>query len=562
MATQRITRATVAAALRNSMAGESQEITDQEVRGLMLRVGPKGSRWSFRVALRGKPKRWDLGNAELHEPDWYRKLAREAHDLCRRHIDPTEHIARGIGLGISPLGVSTEQAPTWTFEQAVEAFLAEKAVTRSTATLDDYRWKLVQEKAWKPLQSHPICQIDDADVQKVLNAIAARGAYTAAEGTYRVVRALFNWCAKPGQRKTSGVAKGLIADVRPPDRPHMTEERHLEQAARQPRLPTVEELGRMMAVVRSRAMPLVLSTCIELILRTAVRRATAAPCSIQQIEEIDPKVLLKIQESGEWFAWVIPPYFMKGRKASHSQPSTLPHLIPISGDMFTNLDRCRRLHRYAGSLFFPAARARRKGQTLKYAHIHPSTISHALLNIPSLDISPHDIRRAFATYGQQILGFSKEEVQIIVDHAEGRDTSILGRHYDYRDHLELKLKIMMAWNRWLDKLADEAIQKDPSLRDRMALRAKIEKLREKKFAVDDKAEDALFAPPDVGALFAQATETAREQGFKPDFSDPEHPKPFQGLIDMLNSKVAALDAATEKERLEKTSRRRNRKPRG
>jgi len=87
VATQRITKATVATALRDSAAGKSYEVTDQEVRGLMLRVGPKGARWSFRVALSGKPTRWDLGNSALHEPDWYRALAREAHDLCKRGID-------------------------------------------------------------------------------------------------------------------------------------------------------------------------------------------------------------------------------------------------------------------------------------------------------------------------------------------------------------------------------------------------------------------------------------------------------------------------------------------
>jgi hypothetical protein len=94
---------------------------------------------------------------------------------------------------------------------------------------------------------------------QLASLVGAPASYTAAEGIHRVVRAMFNWCAAPGQKKDSGVAKGQIADVKPPDRPRLTAKRVQE----------IED-----------------NTALELLLRTAQRRSTVVAAAESHIELI------------------------------------------------------------------------------------------------------------------------------------------------------------------------------------------------------------------------------------------------------------------------------------
>lgn len=569
----KITKATVASAVRDAAAGKTYDRSDMETRGLILRVGPRGVRWSLRVTLGNQPKRWDLGSATLHDPDSYRAVAREARELCRKGIDPTEHIMRRSGLAIdpaAPVAAIAEPKKTWTFEEAVDAFLEEKRKTRAIATVDDYKWKLKDEKEWNHLRNRAICEIEDSDVQKVLNKIGNRGAYTAAEGIHRVVRAMFNWCAAPGQKKDSGVAKGQIADVKPPDRPRLTAKRAQEIEDAATALPTPEELGRIAAILEMKVFPLPLNTALELLLRTAQRRSTVVGIAESHIELIRAAEAPDIQVDGKWVAWVVPPYFMKGRKAAHHQPSTMPHLIPITARLFGKLVECKISSSRESDFYFPATRTRRAGQARKFEHMHPSTLSHALLNLPGISCSLHDIRRAFFTHGTNILGFADGDPEIVLDHAEGRADSVTGRHYDYRKHVAKKVQMMKAWDEWLDKLAAEAFQRDPLLHDREKLLQEIERIGGPKAKPALKISKKQSKPMEttatrIGTTVTELARAAAARGFLPDMSNAEKPKPFQGIIDMLRADIAQGDAVDDKrkaaERSARVAARRGRKPR-
>jgi hypothetical protein len=565
----RITKATIASAVKDSAAGKAYDRSDMETKGLILRVGPRGVRWSLRVTLLDKPTRWDLGLATLHDPDIYRAIAREARELCRQGIDPTDHIKRRTGVAIDPVMPLAEPASTWTFDQAVAAFLEEKSKTRAIATVDDYSWKLKDEKEWRKLRDRPISEIDDSDVQRVLNKIGDRGAYTSAEGIHRVVRALFNWCAKPGQKKASGVAKGQIADVQPPDRPRLTAGRAQEIEDSATSLPTPEELGRIAAIVDMQVFPPPLNIAVDLLLRTAQRRSTVVAIAQSNMELIRQAEVPNVPVDGEWIAWVAPPYFMKGRKAVHHSPSTMPHLVPIPERLLGRLEKCKRASTVVSDYYFAPTRVRRAGQAPKYPHMHPSTLSHALLNLPGILCSLHDVRRAFFTYGKDFLGFVDGEPEIILDHAEGRADTVGGRHYDRRTHLARKVEMMKAWNEWIDKLAVEAIRADPLLRDRDKLRAEIERLGGPKVKPEPKnpkkPKVAKATSKEIGASLRDLGRAAAARGFHPDMSDPDRPKPFQGIIDMMKADLDKMDAEDDKrkavERSERVAARRGRKRR-
>jgi len=67
-----------------------------------------------------RDRRRDFGAALLHDPNWDRDLAREAHDHCKRGLDPNTPINCRIGPGVTPIAVSREISTTWTFGQAAD----------------------------------------------------------------------------------------------------------------------------------------------------------------------------------------------------------------------------------------------------------------------------------------------------------------------------------------------------------------------------------------------------------------------------------------------------------
>jgi len=368
------------------------------------------------------------------------------------------------------------------------------------------------EREWDRFRDRPIADMTDSDVQGVLNRIGERGSFTAAEGIFRVVRALFNWSSKPGQREKSGIAKGAIADVRPPDRPrfkHSDIESPVVQL-RKSKLPTYKEMGRIVAAAHMRAMPLYISTAIELTCRTAQRRLTVVRCCYSQIERLRQEISGIDDARTKFAAWSVPPYFLKGRAEDSSVQSTKDHLIPITSEMLEKLMDCRVAGSHVGDWFFPAVRSRRAGQELKYPHTNPSTLTHAFSWIPDVSCSPHDVRRALATYGQHELGFEEKEVQLILDHSEGRSASILGKHYDRHAFISEKVKMMEKWNSWLDEQAQEVWRTEAIFSDKAALLAAAEQRRGGGFEPDD--SEWTIVPPGAVAVIDLRADLAKMRG--------------------------------------------------
>ena len=166
---------------------------------------------------------------------------------------------------------------------------------------------------------------------------------------------------RPGRRclanvqRIPGVAKHCLAHVRPKDRPQITAA-NLDQVEEhgQPVLPTHRELGRILAIAQSGVLPRALSLAIELTLRSVQRRSTVAPCARNQMEGVLEADAHNVKMGHlYWTAWVVPPYFMKGRKATKSEPSTLPHLVPIPSDLAFGLDELHRMNGVRIELVFP-----------------------------------------------------------------------------------------------------------------------------------------------------------------------------------------------------------------
>ena len=66
--------------------------------------------------------------------------------------------------------------------------------------------------------------------------------------------------------------------------------------------------------------------------------------------------------------------------------------------------------------------------------------------MPGVKSSPHDVRRIFGTFGERILGFSRQTTKLILDHSEGGTRSdVTGRHYSLHDGTHEKWPVMRRW---------------------------------------------------------------------------------------------------------------------
>jgi len=57
------------------------------------------------------------------------------------------------------------------------------------------------------------------------------------------------------------------------------------------------------------------------------------------------------------------------------------------------------------------------GRRTKNPYADPGFINHALQYMPGVDMSCHSWRRGFASHGQRELGFSLNDIKLILDHS-------------------------------------------------------------------------------------------------------------------------------------------------
>lgn len=67
--TELITAKTLRKAFSDRQEGRRYDVSDSRIAGLQLRVKPMSVRWSMRVRLHGKQKRYDLGPAVAGHED-------------------------------------------------------------------------------------------------------------------------------------------------------------------------------------------------------------------------------------------------------------------------------------------------------------------------------------------------------------------------------------------------------------------------------------------------------------------------------------------------------------
>lgn len=457
MAPIQINLAAIVAAKARARPGAVQhDITDSRAEGLLLRVGARGVIWQYRYKIKGKSVRYGLGGVDEWDPSDARKLAVKAKDLVRsgRLPDDAWLDAQRVEFGKKEAGPSPVVKGLWTWQEAKGEYLTEVARAKSPKTLVDYRGQLSVPEL-RRFDGRPVATITLEEMSMAVEAVHARGVERQAEHVASVVRPFWAFLGSPSKRTASGVLPGCMRELKAPQRSRLLDGTEKQKAKY---IPPMLEVGRIVAIARSGAMHPQTAAAVELIAFTCQRVAQIVPALRERFDE-------------KHGLWSIP---APHRKTAMKRGDLADHVLPLPAPAWRAVekavdwavangdDRVRNSRRV-----FPQLRARRKTDKLDdLSQMADSTVSHAFSYMPGVNATPHDLRRSFATFGQEDLGFEDTQLKMILDHLEGRKSGdVTATSYNLQHRIVPKTVVLEAWAAHVERNVELAKAADPRLRD-------------------------------------------------------------------------------------------------
>lgn len=471
-----ITQQTITKAKADAKPGAKQsEITDSKSQGLRLRIGARGVRWQLRFKVAGENVRLDLGDVDEWTVAEARDIASEAQRVIRggiRKPDSKWVEEQRVRLGKVEAPETPQQdhklSFRWTWEKAKTEYLEEVQRSRKPATYDDYRRMLATPELDR-FAGRPVGSITLEEMAVAIRDIHKRGVERHAEHAASVVRPMFKFLAGADIRSQSGVERGIMSELTAPARSRRDED--LYGNAPGTYVPDPRELGRIVAICRSGAMHPLISSAIELTVFAVQRRMQTVLMLRRKVTQISDTEAL-------WFITAAQ------RKTAERRGDRSDHVVPLAAPAYAAvkraLDWCddqpsERIQR--SPRVFPQFRPRRVGT--KVDHLSVDSISHNVSYMPGVHATPHDIRRAFGTHGETLLGFSFSDTKSILDHLEGHQSGDVTRtSYALHNGTHFKWPIMRAWANWIEEQVKDAIETDPRLLDREWIQGEMKKAQD------------------------------------------------------------------------------------
>jgi integrase len=463
-----ITAKTLKKAFADQRAGGRYDVSDSRVAGLQLRVKPLSVRWTLRVRLHGDQRRYDLGPAAAGDEnvgglsiDGARARGMRVIEMARHNQNPATYlsaIATGVSMETRIRLDAARPKPSWTWEAAKTAFLAEVKRSRREDTHRDYSGKL-RPAELACFDGRMVNTITRNEMAAAIAAVHLRGAEAMSEGMVRVIKRLWSWLAEAVRQDETSVADGVMIKLKAPPRTRL----EIGEAAFDPDnevgdAPPEIEIGRALAIARLGCLPERIGLGIQLLIGTAQRRRAVTGAHRGRFRNY--------LEAADEAAWYVPPYFRK----SGTKRGRRSHLVPCVGFAAVAADRLDLMSDFAGSdgWLFPAGRSTRSGRP----HAEAGLFNDYLCAMPGVSFSPHGVRYAFATYGERDLRFKPAEAGIILDHLEGVEPNdVTGQFYSSDPQIARKRQMMRAWTDWCDEWAAQAISDDRALLDRELMTA-------------------------------------------------------------------------------------------
>jgi hypothetical protein len=473
---KKITMETVRAAVDHAAEGQKYDLTDPQSPGLQLRVRGGAVSWAVRAWLHGAQRRWIIGGADI-KPDIARDRAGEVKGWCRRGQDPGKLVTEfTTGIPIThQLRVSGERPPpSWSWLKGVDRFMEHIAAVRTPATYDDYARTLGGKQRLVPTKRHAMVpELKRFETRQVATISREEIAECVAEVCKRkhrlgshlksVLGSMWSFLGDDSRRRETSVPANLLLRLKTPEKPNAIVlpdapnvmslfDNDYEDPRRD--VPSPLELGRAIAIARSGGMKEPAALSVQLLAGSLQRRRAVIGSHRANFHSMGDR-----SEDDANIVWAIPPYM---RKRSNTRRAHLDHEVVLVGWAARTV---RRLDILAeGGYYFPV-RATRDRPT-KNPHADAGFINHALQYMPGVDMSCHGWRRGFASHGQRELGFSVEDIKLILDHSEGAPSGdVTAANYALDPMIAKKRDMMEKWIAWLEVQVKAAIALDPSLLD-------------------------------------------------------------------------------------------------
>jgi hypothetical protein len=474
-----ITQTTMNKALDDRDDGKSYDVADGRVAGLELRVRPRSVRWSMRTALHGKRTRFDLGPAVAGEADvgglsikGARSRAARVAEMARNGHNPETFLAAlasGVSMETQLKVEAARPKPSWTWEAAKTAFLADVKRTRREDTHRDYKGKL-QSAELSRFHGRLVNTITRNEMAVAIAEVHGRRKEAMAAGMVRVVKRMWTWLAEAPRQDDTNVPDGVMVKLAAPEKTRVevgepvkpkSEQKKPEKNAG--RTPPPIEIGRVLAIARLGCLPERIGLGIQLLVGTVQRRRTVTGTNSADFQQVDDEVI-----------WRVPPYFRK----SGTKRGNRSHLVPCIGFAATVQERLERLADVDDTNWiFPAGKTNRSDRP----HAEAGLFNDYLEAMPGVSWSPHGARYAFATYGEGQLGFAQGEASLILDHLEGTEPdNVTSQFYSSDPQIGRKRAMMRAWVDWCEAQMAEALKTDKALLDRELMAREIKERRYKK----------------------------------------------------------------------------------
>ncbi len=483
--------------------GKTYDLIDSQQPGLLLRVGPRGARWAFKIVKAKRTYRLTLGSPPGLTLDEAREIVANAQKgLANRTAAPDDRFLEDefIRLGkVAPRPLKPPRSPEilaqmdredadrgyWTWEEARAAYLEDVKRTKRPDTWKDYSAKL-NMKELAGLNGKKVRRIKREHLAKAVAEVHNSGRETQARNLASALRPMWKWLWRDHVIEQSGFSEEerIGADMTRLQAPERTPGLRPRANGKIPgkHVASPTEIGTALAIARSGVLDPTVASAFELIILTAQRRR---PIADAQVADFVPWV-----EMPGWGVWSMGP---RHRKTADKRNDQSRHVIPLPPSMWqrlgVQLERCREV----GSPFlFPQMRPGKNSPEAD-GHMSDSGLNHRLLDM-GLRASPHDLRRGLTSHGRHILKMTREEIKYVMDHNEGIPSDdVLELHYAADDRLDLKEPVMTKWIAWCDEQAAAAAERLPPLPELAAEIATRRRLREKegqaKTAARKKAEE-------------------------------------------------------------------------
>lgn len=394
-----------------------QEITDTACRGLALRVTPAGVKsWSFkyRDRLTGRTERLSLGRY----PDVSLAAARMRADHERGKVAGGANPRRDVRRA------RTAERSAITFDKLAESYLARvdkqtprsAATTRSTLNAARQHWAKKRAK-----------DIGRAEIVAFLE-MRAKSAPVAANRTLGMLKRLFDWATEEGFIEASPVVR-----ISKPTR-ERARDRILLDDELAVLLPALDSLGGMMALA------------FRLLALCGQRPGEVIFMVRDELLDLDKPAEAR---------WELPPERTKNKRR---------HVVPLAPEALRIVRAALATRPKGDDSPFVFLSERKPGNPFdrqSFARAMKRTIidldvtgdqSEWNRRLQESRPTPHDFRRTAIT-GLSRLGFVREHIKALVNHAESDVTDL---HYLRYDYLPEKRRALEAWERHVLTVLDGA----------------------------------------------------------------------------------------------------------